>query len=364
MEFDLKTACSLIPVMNNNGNNIKGIIDSVEMYSEMLSEAGKKLLIKFVVKSRLSENAKLRVFREYTVVNDLITDLRKNLLPKQSFTAIQSRLLTAKQGWRTIDQYATEIEKLFTNLTVSQADGNSNNYAVLQPLNEKLAIKRFSEGLRDSRLSTIIAARNYENLMDATQGAKDEELSAESTPKGDEKIMNFSRGRGKSHAYNNFRNGQINYRGNSNSNVNSNYRDTGASLSVIKNDSLPCNSAIIGEETSVNGIAGQMTSTGFVHLSLMHLEDKHRVEFDIKLHIFDNIPLKADGILGLDFLCRYASNINLKTNIITLSKYGMEYSLKLFDTIDYSNEVLHIPARRSIGKVRNNRLPVKILNMT
>lgn len=207
MEFDLKTACSLIPVMNSRENNIKSIIDSVEMYADMLSEAGKKLLITFVLKSRLSENAKLRMSSSYTTTSDLVKDLRSTLLPKKSFTAIQSRLQNTKQGWRTIDQYGTEIEKLFTNLTISQADGNSQNFAVLRPLNEKLAIKRFADGLSDSRLSTIIAARNYNTLKDAIQAAKDEELTVASTSKA-ENIMQFTRrGRGESHANNNSRRG-------------------------------------------------------------------------------------------------------------------------------------------------------------
>lgn len=203
MEFDLKTACNLIPVMSsNNENNIKGTIDSIEMYADMLSEAGKKLLITFVLKSRLTENAKLRMSNSYTSANDLVRDLRSTLLPKKSFTAIQSRLQNTTQGWRTIDQYGTEIEKLFTNLTISQANGNSQDYAVLKPLNERIAIKRFADGLSDSRLSTIIAARNYDNLKDAIQAAKDEELTAVSTQESGD-VMQFSRrGRGKSHAYN------------------------------------------------------------------------------------------------------------------------------------------------------------------
>lgn len=192
MEFDLKTACNLIPVMDNNENTSKRIIDSVEMYSEMLSDSGKKLLIKFVLKSRLSENAKLRLSTEYSSISDLVKDLRKCLLTKKSFTAIQSRLQSINQGWRTIDQYGAEIEKLFSDLTISQADGNTESYAVLKPLNEKIAIKRFSDGLRDSRLSTIIAARNYEHLNEAIQAAKDEELHAASTSKG-EGVMYFSR---------------------------------------------------------------------------------------------------------------------------------------------------------------------------
>lgn len=170
--------------------------------------------------------------------------------------------------------------------------------------------------------------------------------------------------------------------------------DTGASLSVIKRDALPSNSTIIRDETTINGIAGQIQSSGFIETYLTHRDDQCFADFNIKLYVFNNIPLKADGILGLDFLCHYASNINLKTNIITLSKYGAEYSLKLLDSIDYSSEMLCIPARSEsihylllnnlsnindcvihskqlaenvflagcIGRIKNNRLPIKILN--
>lgn len=93
--------------MDNNKKTIKSIIDSVEMYSEMLPYPGNNLLIKFVLKSRLSENAKLHMATNYVSINDLIQDLRKTLLTEKSFTAIQQRLQTISQGWRTIDLLST-----------------------------------------------------------------------------------------------------------------------------------------------------------------------------------------------------------------------------------------------------------------
>lgn len=195
MEFDIKTACNLIPVMDGSEEITKRLIDAVEMYSEMLKLTEHSLLIKFVLKSRLTENAKLRMSQTYDTVSALITDLRTTLLTKKSFTALQSKLQTTTQGWRTIDQYGTEIEKLFTDLTISQADGNPANYQVIKPLNEKMAIKRFSDGLRDPRLSTIIAARNYDSLKNAIQAARDEECT--SAAMANAGIMHLSRrGRG------------------------------------------------------------------------------------------------------------------------------------------------------------------------
>lgn len=60
MDFDVKTACSLIPILDDKEDTTKRLIDAVDMYADMISKDSQQLLIKFVLKSRLSEYAKLR----------------------------------------------------------------------------------------------------------------------------------------------------------------------------------------------------------------------------------------------------------------------------------------------------------------
>ncbi|XP_037296740.1 uncharacterized protein LOC119189971 [Manduca sexta] len=180
MEFDLKVACNLLPAMDGIEATTKRLIDSLEMYADMLDEKGKTLLVTFVLKSRLSENAKLRITGNYKSIEELIKDMRCHLLTKKSFMAIQTKLLHLQQGSTSIEEYGTEIERLFTELTLSQSEGNSDTAGILKPLNEKLAIKQFSEGLRSSKLSTIISARNYSSLKDAIQAAKEEDTTSQS----------------------------------------------------------------------------------------------------------------------------------------------------------------------------------------
>lgn len=151
-------------------------------------------------------------------------------------------------------------------------------------------------------------------------------------------------------------------------------------------------------ETVINGIAGQIKSPGFVYINLTHhvhdpTSTTNAVEFNIQCSVFENLPLKADGILGLDFLCKYATNIDLGSNKITLYKDKDEYQLPLSGNIDYSSNTLLVPARSesmhyinlgtdiqgdcvisakqlaeniflasSIVTVHNNRVPIKILN--
>lgn len=201
-KFELRTAVSLLPVMTGDENVTKQLISNIEMYESMIDDDSKKLLIQFVLKSRLSESAKLRMCSNYLSVTDLIKDMRDVLLPKKSDTAIQSQLQCIRQDNTSIQEFGKQIEKLFVDLTVSQANGNSSSYEILKPINERIAIKRFADGLRNSRLSTIIAARNYSSLKDAIQGALDENLSSGR----EERVMNFYHNRGRSSFYNTFGN--------------------------------------------------------------------------------------------------------------------------------------------------------------
>lgn len=203
--FNIKVALSLLPLMSDEESNTERLIENIEYYASTLSSAEcKNKLIEFVLKSRLSQAAKLQLKSSYSSVTDLIHDMKNTLLPKKSASAIQTKLTRMRQNDLTIKDYGNQISELFINLTISQADGNPTNYNLLKPINEQFAIKKFSDGLRNRRLSTIIAARNFSSLKDAIQAAQDEE-SESATTSGDVLGMSsirgfnnrFSRGRGR-----------------------------------------------------------------------------------------------------------------------------------------------------------------------
>lgn len=180
-KFDLKIALSLLPVLNDDGTNTKQLIDGIEYYQTELDSEGQIKLINFVIKSRLSQSAKLKLNTKYDSVNELVKAMKTCLLPKKSATALQHKLYNLKQNDLTIDDYGKKITDLFVDLTISQSEGNESNFGILKPINEKLAIKSFADGLRNRRLSTIIAARQFTSLSDAIQAAIDEEVSSPST---------------------------------------------------------------------------------------------------------------------------------------------------------------------------------------
>lgn len=189
--FELKTALSLLPVMTDEEGNTKQLIDNIQYYNSILTQTTcKQNLINFVLKSRLSQVAKLKLKEKYSTVDELVKDMQTELLPKKAATAIQSRMQKIRQNELSVSDFGKELSELFVDLTVSQANGNTECYNILKPINEKYAIKQFSDGLRNRRLSTIISARNYSSLKDAVQAALDEETTP-TLASGD--IMGMSR---------------------------------------------------------------------------------------------------------------------------------------------------------------------------
>ncbi|KAF9414462.1 hypothetical protein HW555_007659 [Spodoptera exigua] len=145
------------------------------MLRQNIKKEHESLLISFVLKTRISRHAKLRLASNYDTSADLIKDMKNNLLTKQSATALQLELLQSRQGSQSIEEFGKKLEDLFVELTISQADGKEDAYKMFRPVNEKLAIQRFTEGLRNGRLSTILTARDYSELKDVIRAAKDEE---------------------------------------------------------------------------------------------------------------------------------------------------------------------------------------------
>lgn len=172
--FCLKTAVSLLPKMNGSESVTQDLIDAIDLYSSMLDGDSRKPLIDFVLKTRLSSSAKMRLNSAYGDVNSLLSDMRTHLLTRKSDTALQSKLQNIRQGNRSIKDFGAEVERLFVDLTISQSDGKEDVYKILTPINEKNAIKRFADGLQSQKLSTIITARNFLSLKDAIRAAEDE----------------------------------------------------------------------------------------------------------------------------------------------------------------------------------------------
>lgn len=223
--FDIKVASSLLPVLNDSEENTKKLIEAAEFYSSTLKDDDKAQLINFILKTRLSSNAKLRLKNTYNSLETLITDIKTYLLTQKSPTALQAQLFSIRQNNKSIEEFGKELEDLFVDLTIAQANDDPDIYNILRPINEKSAIKRFANGLRNQRLSTIISSRNFEFLKDAIREAQDEGNSI--LNEGNQVFNINHRGRGSvnRNLYRGFNRARSSSRQFNNSNFNNNYNN-------------------------------------------------------------------------------------------------------------------------------------------
>lgn len=127
--------------------------------------------------------------------------------------------------------------------------------------------------------------------------------------------------------------------------------DTGASLSAIRSNSLSERIPVHRDPIVINGIGGKTYSEGYVYLSLRASDGS---VYEHKFYLFDDLPCKSDGIIGLDFLNNFNSTISLEKNILILTNkkqsilplytvprlssehFKYQHDAKLFITYSYS----------------------------
>lgn len=177
-KFDLRTASTMLPLMDGTEKTTNQLVDAISLYNSFLDDAGKKLLTTYVLKARLSQSAKLRLEDAYDSNEDLIADIKKHCIAPKSAAAISVKLNSARQGGRSLQEFGGYIENLFRDLTLAQAEGNSASMKVLKQSNEKLSIHAYANGLRDPELRTIVKARNVGSLAEAIRISLDEKSNA------------------------------------------------------------------------------------------------------------------------------------------------------------------------------------------
>lgn len=179
--FSLKTAGSLLPSMDGNEDTTKKLVDSILFYESLLKNDDKKHLVNYVLKTRLSENAKIRLNKEYDSINELVKDIQDNFISKKSATTLFNQLHQVRQHDKSISQFGNEIDQLLSDLTLAQAGNDQALLKTLRPVNEKIAINSFCNGVKNHEVRTILKARNVGSLKDAITVALDEERNKPSS---------------------------------------------------------------------------------------------------------------------------------------------------------------------------------------
>ncbi|KAK9717364.1 Reverse transcriptase (RNA-dependent DNA polymerase) [Popillia japonica] len=255
--------------------------NSVKLYETLLKPEEKKHLINYILKTRLSENAKIRLNKTYDSVDTLLDDIRKHFTTKKSATTISNQLHNAKQLNRSISEFGSDIEQLFSDLTLAQADNNETLLESLRPVNEKIAINSFCNGIKNHELRTILKARNCTTLKDAINTAIDEEKNKPPTSNV------FS--------YNN--RGYVNYRGcrgfrNSTRTLQNHFRNKNSNFSRQNMNSF--------------------NSDNMANYNMNRGNNNRRHRYYYRRMNTDDIGYNMNGIIGTDFLNERSAVINFE----------------------------------------------------
>lgn len=115
--------------------------------------------------------------------------------------------------------------------------------------------------------------------------------------------------------------------------------DTGASISAIEHKHIIShNIPIYKEQITIKGIGGIIKAIGYVNLVL----SAENQSFNHKFYVFNSLPIKANAILGDDFLRKYRSMIDYDSQTLALNDTCTTY-LPILHHPD--NTLLYIPSR-------------------
>lgn len=118
--------------------------------------------------------------------------------------------------------------------------------------------------------------------------------------------------------------------------------DTGASLSVVKCELLSQQHIPFQiERQRIKGIGGDVYSEGSLYLKLC----VNGQEFIHKFYVFKELPCRANGILGLDFLKKYQCNLDFEQNLLTLNSNSQPIVLPLHMGQLGNNNYITLPSR-------------------
>ncbi|KAK9680969.1 Reverse transcriptase (RNA-dependent DNA polymerase) [Popillia japonica] len=151
--------------MDGDENTTKKLIGSITLYADLLKADDKKHLINFVLKTRISENAKIRLNKSYDSVDEfnfvlktrisenakirlnksydsvdeLIKDIRNNFVARTSATTISTQLHQIKQQNKTLSEFGQEIEQLLSEWNFEQFSFSFwiNTDKIILPLESK-----------------------------------------------------------------------------------------------------------------------------------------------------------------------------------------------------------------------------------
>ena len=197
MDFDFNTAQKL-PTFSaaddeKRKSELRDFLNNIEFYYGMLTNAGKVLLLDFILKCKVQGKAKTELG---TCSASTFEDFKKKILekcgPKETVESLQAKIANLRQGRRPMRDFVNEFEHLVSRMTELEISSQGENTrGVLEKANETRGLAFLKKGVNE-RARMILESARHKSLPDAISHLL--EIDAATDPPAD-KIFNVNNGR-------------------------------------------------------------------------------------------------------------------------------------------------------------------------
>lgn len=180
MEVTAKDVIQAIPVFSGDPKELNTFVHTCDLYNELIAEANRPILLSIIkAKIRGEALAKISPMDNLNTWALLKTALRIKIKRPISFEFAQEDLSKAFQKKdESVEDYAKRFRSKLQKLNEASRAmaANENEKAILQTVNEKLAISKFEQNIRDNTVRILVSASAKTTLDEAIQIALHKDL--------------------------------------------------------------------------------------------------------------------------------------------------------------------------------------------
>lgn len=180
MNVEPKDAIQAIPVFSGDVREFETFINTCDLYNQLVEEVNKPNLL-LIIKAKIRGEAlsKISPLDDCATWELLKTRLRDQIRKPVSYEYAQEDLCNvAQKSDESIEDYAKKVRNKLKKLNeASRSMANSQiERTILQTANEKLAISKFEQNIRNNTIRVLVSASQKTTLDEAIQIAQHKDL--------------------------------------------------------------------------------------------------------------------------------------------------------------------------------------------
>lgn len=180
MEITAKDAILAVPIFSGDSKDLDAFISTCDLYFQLIADAQKPSLL-LIVKAKIRGEALTKVspLDDCTTWALLKARLKERLKKPVSLEYAQEDLNNVFQkNDESIEEYGKRVRAKLRKLNeaCNQVADTQDGRAILHKANEKLAISKFEQNIRQSTIRILVAASSKASLDEAIQIALQKDL--------------------------------------------------------------------------------------------------------------------------------------------------------------------------------------------